>query len=63
MADAMLQRGFAASTRRNYVRAIYDMAKYYRRDPAEYSASDVQSDLQYAGALGSVAQHDSRTRQ
>lgn len=45
MADAMLQRGFSASTRRNYVRAIYCMAKYYRRDPAEYSASEVQGYL------------------
>ena len=45
MADAMLQRGFSASTRRNYVRAIYCMAKYYRRDPAQYSASEVQGYL------------------
>ena len=52
MADAMLQQGFASSTRRNYVRAMYDMAKYYRRDPAEYSASDV-----YDGGLKSEVQH------
>ena len=45
MDDAMLQRGFAASTRANYVKAIYGMAKYYRRDPAQYSASDVQAYL------------------
>jgi integrase/recombinase XerD len=45
MADAMLQRGFAASTRENYVKAIYGMAKYYRRDPAGYSASEVQAYL------------------
>ena len=45
MADAMLQRGFAASTRANYVKAIYGMAKYYRRDPAEYSANEVQAYL------------------
>ena len=45
MADAMLQRGFAASTRANYVKAIYGMAKYYRRDPAGYSANEVQAYL------------------
>ena len=45
MDDAMLQRGFAASTRANYVKAIRSMAKYYRRDPAQYSASEVQAYL------------------
>jgi hypothetical protein len=45
MADAMLQPGFAASTRANYVKAIYGMAKYYRRDPAGYSANEVQAYL------------------
>ncbi|NDP41032.1 MAG: hypothetical protein GZ093_20330 [Rhodoferax sp.] len=43
MTDAMLQRGFTASTQANYVKAIYGMAKYYRRDPGVYSASDVQA--------------------
>jgi len=45
MMDAMLQRGYATSTRANYVKAIYSMAKYYRRDPAEYSATEVQAYL------------------
>jgi hypothetical protein len=37
MTDAMLQRGFAACTQANYVKAIYGMAKYYRRDPGGYT--------------------------
>lgn len=45
MLDAMLQRGFAARTRANYVNAIYQMAKYYGRDPAGYSAAEVQAYL------------------
>lgn len=45
MMDAMLQRGYAASTQANYVEAIYSMAKYYRRDPAEYSVAEVQAYL------------------
>lgn len=45
MLDAMLQRGFAARTQQSYVEAIYRMAKYYRRDPATYSAQEVQAYL------------------
>lgn len=43
MLDAMQQRGFAARTRQTYVEAIYRMAKYYHRDPATFSAEEVQS--------------------
>lgn len=42
MQDAMVQRGFAASTQESYISAIYRMAKHYRRDPASYTAQDVQ---------------------
>ena len=45
MLDAMLQRGFAKRTQESYVEAIYRMAKYYRRDPATYSAEEVQAYL------------------
>ena len=45
MLDAMLQRGFAKRTQQSYVEAIYRMAKYYRRDPATYSAEEVQAYL------------------
>lgn len=45
MTDAMLVRGYATSTQENYVKAIYGMAKYYRRDPAEYTAAEVQAYL------------------
>jgi site-specific recombinase XerD len=42
MADAMLQRGLAASTQDVYIRAIYYMARYYRRDPAGFSTDEVR---------------------
>jgi len=45
MLDAMLQRGYSPSTRECYVHAIYGMAKHYRRDPAEYSAQEIQDYL------------------
>jgi len=45
MSDAMQQRGFAACTQDSYISAIYRMARYYRRDPAVYSVSEVQSYL------------------
>ena len=45
MLDAMLQRGFAARTQESYIDAIFRMAKHYRRDPATYSAEDVQAYL------------------
>lgn len=45
MLDAMVQRGFAPRTQEAYVRAIRRMAKYYRRDPAQYSAQEVQAYL------------------
>ncbi len=45
MQDAMLQRGFAARTQESYIDAIARMAKYYRRDPATYSAQEVEAYL------------------
>lgn len=45
MTDAMLQRGLSPRTRESYVGAIYGMAKHYRRDPAEYSAQEVEAYL------------------
>ena len=45
MQDAMVQRGFAARTQETYIDAIARMAKHYRRDPATYSAEDVQAYL------------------
>ena len=45
MQDAMVQRGFAARTQETYIDAIARMAKHYRRDPATYSAEEVQAYL------------------
>ena len=45
MIDAMVVRGFSPSTRECYVSAIYGMAKCYRRDPAEYTAQEVDAYL------------------
>ena len=45
MIDAMVQRGFAARTQETYIGAIRRMAKHYRRDPALYTAPDVQAYL------------------
>lgn len=45
MSDAMLQRGLSAHTQDSYIGAIYRMARYYRRDPSEYTAAEVQAYL------------------
>lgn len=45
MIDAMVQRGFAQRTQETYIQAIVRMVRYYRRDPATYSAQDVQGYL------------------
>ena len=45
MLDAMVQRGFAPRTQESYVRAIRRMAKFYRRDPAQYTAQEVRACL------------------
>ena len=45
MTDGMLQRGFSFRTQESYVDAIYGMAKHYRRDPAEYTAQEVEAYL------------------
>jgi site-specific recombinase XerD len=41
----MEQRGFAIRTQESYIEAIARMAKHTRRDPATYSAADVQAYL------------------
>jgi len=45
MIDAMVLRGFSPRTQESYTDAIYGMAKYYRRDPAQYSAKEVETYL------------------
>lgn len=45
MRDAMVQRGFTVRTQETYIDAIVRMAKHYRRDPATYSAQEVQAYL------------------
>lgn len=45
MLDAMVLRGFSSGTQKIYVGAIYRMARFYRRDPAEYSLSEVRGYL------------------
>ena len=45
MLDAMVVRGFSPRTQESYADAIYGMAKHYRRDPAEYSAREVEAYL------------------
>lgn len=45
MLDAMVLRGFSPRTQESYADAIYGMAKHYRRDPAEYSAQEVEAYL------------------
>ena len=45
MIDAMVLRGFSPRTQQSYLGAIYGMAKHYRRDPAQYSAREVEAYL------------------
>jgi site-specific recombinase XerD len=45
MLDAMALRGFSPRTQDSYTDAIYGMAKHYRRDPAQYSAQEVEAYL------------------
>jgi len=41
----MEQRAFAQHLQEAYVNAISRMARHYRREPAEYSAAEVQAYL------------------
>jgi len=43
MIDVMVMRGFSPHTQESYADAIYGMAKFYRRDPAQYSAQEVEA--------------------
>ena len=45
MLDAMIQRGFAQRTQSSYIDAIHRLAKHYRRDPALYTAAEIQAYL------------------
>ena len=45
MLDAMSVRGFRPSTQQCYADAIYGLAKYYRGDPAQYSAQEIDAYL------------------
>ena len=45
MIDAMVLRGFSPRTQQSYADAIYGMAKHYRRDPAHYTAQEVEAYL------------------
>lgn len=45
MIDAMVLRGLSPRTQESYADAIYGMAKHYRRDPAQYSAQQVEAYL------------------
>ena len=45
MIEAMVVRGFARRTQEAYVDAIRRMAQHYRRDPASYTAQEVQDYL------------------
>ncbi len=45
MIDAMVLRGLSPRTQESYADAIYGMAKHYRRDPAQYSAQEVEAYL------------------
>jgi site-specific recombinase XerD len=47
MIDAMVLRGFSPRTQESYADAIYGMAKHYRRDPAQYTAREVEAYLLY----------------
>ena len=42
MIDAMLVRGFAVRTHQSYLSAVADLAKYYKRSPAQLSTEQVQ---------------------
>lgn len=45
MIEAMVVRGFSTRTQESYVYAIRRMAQHYRRDPAGYTAAEVQDYL------------------
>ena len=45
MLDAMIQRGFAQRTQSSYIDAIHRLAKHYRRDPALYTAAEIEAYL------------------
>ena len=45
MLDAMPLRGLSPRTQESYTQAIYGMARYYRSDPALYSAQQVEAYL------------------
>lgn len=47
MIDAMQQRGFSIRTHKSYLAAVRDLARYYRRSPAQLSVKDLQGYFKY----------------
>ena len=45
MLDAMVVRRFSPRTQESYLDAIYGIAKHYRRDPAQYTAQEIDAYL------------------
>lgn len=43
MIEAMRQRGFSIRTHQSYLAAVSDLARYYRRSPAELNVDDLQA--------------------
>lgn len=47
MIDAMRQRGFAVRTHESYLAAVSDLARYYRRSPAQLDLAELQAHFNY----------------
>lgn len=43
MIDAMRQRGFSVRTHQSYLAAVSDLARYYRRSPAQIEVAELQA--------------------
>ena len=47
MIEAMQQRGFAERTHKSYLGAVNDLARYYRRSPAQLNVDQLQAYFKY----------------
>ena len=47
MIAAMRQRGFSVRTHKSYLAAITDLARYYRRSPAQLNVTELQAYFNY----------------
>lgn len=47
MISAMRQRGFSARTHESYLRAVRDLARYYRRSPDQLAVDELQTYFNY----------------